>query len=452
VNNQFTRACGQGRSSVALDQLREQGAEIDYRDRVNCTPLHHAAFEGRLDTVRYLIAAGADLHAADHFFGTPLCLAAIKGHLAVVNLFIESNVNLNQDCEHLGTAAHAACTGGNLAVVKVLADNGANFKAQAWVSGVLGAIVEKGYRTVWDFPAYRQLSLCTKAARSFVNCSPGAVAVDQCHRAVVEFCLNREHGLSANETLEEIVFADIARSTITDRETGISLIMVAVTELDPQILGLLLARGGAATSVRSSQLSRVNAIAMAVVCSKNEVGFEPCVRLLLQYGCNIDARHDGEVTALMLATRQVTGPARAQVLIGMGASINLVDATGESALMYAVHYSPAETQGQCVRLLCHLGADVNAKDSSGRTALDLARERTGSDYGEVQSTLLRYDAARATSYPAGSVSPSYYGGYPSPSTSPTNQVVPRRSGTMRTLSMAFLSALLASEDKGSGSR
>jgi ankyrin repeat protein len=410
VNNEFIRACGEGQSSVRLDQLRKRGAEIDHRDRIHCTPLHHAAFEGRLDTVRYLIAAGADIHAVDLFFGTPLCLAAIKGHLAVVNIFVENNVNLRQDCEHLGTAAHAACAGGNLDVVKVLADNGANLGAKALISGVLDAIVEKGYRTVWDFPAYRQLSLCTKAAKSFFNCSPGAVAVGQCHRAVVEFCLNREHGLSANETLEEIVFADIARSTITARETGVSLIIFAVMELDPQILSLLLARGGAATSIASicsSQLSRVNAIAMAVVCSKNEVGFEPCVRLLLQYGCNIDARHDGEVTALMLAMRQVTGPARAQVLIGMGASINLVDATGESALMYAVHYSPAETQGQCVRLLCHLGADVNAKDSSGRTALDLARERTGSDYGEVQSTLLRYGAARATSYPAGSVSPSY---------------------------------------------
>jgi ankyrin repeat protein len=426
VNNQFTRACGQGRSSVALDQLREQGAEIDYRDRVNCTPLHHAAFEGRLDAVQYLIAAGADIHAVDLYFGTPLCLAAIKGHLAVVNLFIENNVDLGQDCEHLGTAAHAACVGGNLAVVKVLADNGANFEAKALLSGVLDTIVEKGYRTVWDFPAYRQLSLCTKAARGFVNCSPGAVAVGQCHRAVVQFCLDRKHGLSVNEEFEQIVFSDVSRSTITDREAGVSLVMVAVMELDPQMLGLLLTRGGDATLGCSN---RVSAMALAVISSKDETGFEPCVRLLLQNGCNINARHDDEVTPLMLAMRQATGPARAQVLIDMGASINDVDATGESALMY----SPTETRGQCVRLLCHLGADVNAKDSSGRTALDLARERTGSDYGEVQSTLLRYGAVNA---------------YRSPFASPTNQVVQRRSGTMRTLSMAFLSALLAPENRG----
>jgi ankyrin repeat protein len=429
VNNEFIRACGEGQSSVRLDHLRKRGAEIDHRDRVHCTPLHHAAFEGRLDTVRYLIAAGADIHAVDLFFGTPLCLAAIKGHLAVVNIFVENNVNLRQDCEHLGTAAHAACAGGNLDVVKVLADNGANLGAKALISGVLDAIVEKGYRTVWDFPAYRQLSLCTEDARNFVNCSAGAVAVGSSHRAVVEFCLDREHGFSVNETLECIMFADVSRSTITGR-MSCDLVVGTVTELDPQMLSLLITRGGNATLGCSN---RVSAMALAVVSSSDEIGFEPCVRLLLQHGCNINARQDNEVTPLMLAVCQVTGAARARVLIGMGASINLVDAKGESALMYAVHYSPAETQGQCVRLLCHLGADVNAKDSSGRTALDLARERTGSDYGEVQSTLLRYGAVNA---------------YRSPFASPTNQVVQRRSGTMRTLSMAFLSALLAPENRG----
>jgi ankyrin repeat protein len=382
------------------------------------------------------------MHAADLFFGTPLCLAAIKGHLAVVNLFIENNVNVNQDCEHLGSAAHAACAGGSLDVVTALANKGANFKAQAWVSGVLDTLVEKEYRTVWDFPAYRQLSLCTKAARLLAFVSPGAAAVGHSNTAVVGFCLCLEHGLSVHERVEGAMYADISRSSIVGEKTGGSLAMIAATELDPQMLGLLLTRGCDATSFCSD---RDSALSMAVGCSKNDAGFEPCVRLLLQYGSNVDARHEDEVTALMLAVRQVTGPARAQILIGMGASVNLVDAKGESALMHAIRHSPTETRGECVRLLCHHRADVNAKNSSGRTALDLAREKTGSDYGEVQSTLLRYGAIRVTPFSVRSVTPGYYGGHLSPSTSPTHQLVPRRSGTMRTLSMALLSALLAPE-------
>jgi hypothetical protein len=124
-----------------------------------------------------------------------------------------------------------------------------------------------------------------------------------------------------------------------------------------------------------------------------------------------------------------------------------MDARGENALMHAIRNSPTKGLAYLVEVLCYHGADVNAKNSSGRTALDLAKERTGSDYGEVQSTLLRYGAARATSYSVGSAA-SYYAGHLSPSTSPTHQVVPRRSGTMRTLSMAFLSALLALENRG----
>jgi hypothetical protein len=123
-----------------------------------------------------------------------------------------------------------------------------------------------------------------------------------------------------------------------------------------------------------------------------------------------------------------------------------MDARGENALMHAIRNSPMKGLAYLVEVLCYHGADVNAKNSSGRTALDLARERTGSDYGEVQSTLLRYGAVRATSYSVGSAA-SYYAGHLSPSTSPTHQVVPRRSGTMRTLSMAFLSALLALENR-----
>lgn len=124
--------------------------------------------------MKYLLDAGADIHALDFFFGTPLCLAALKGHLAVVILLIEYGVNLSQDCEHFGTAAHSACFGGNLDVVRVLASTGADFEAQAWLSGVPYSIVKKSSRTIWEFPDYRQLSLCTEVARIFAYCSPGA--------------------------------------------------------------------------------------------------------------------------------------------------------------------------------------------------------------------------------------------------------------------------------------
>lgn len=443
ANNKFLRACGEGQSSAQLDLLRKQGAEIDHRDRVNCTPLHHAAFEGRLNTARYLLNAGADLHALDFFFGTPLCLAAIKGHLAIVNLFLEHNVNLAQDCEHFGTAAHAACAGGSLEVVRALANNGANFKAKAWISGVPETILEKGFKTVWQFPTYRELSLGIDRAKGFMHVTPGAAALTAGKSATVEFCLDMEHGLSVSEVAEGIAFAEISRVTTIGQKSGAGLAMVAATELDPQLMGLLLARGCDATAFDSD---RESALSMAVGSAKGDEGFEACVRLLLHYGSNIDARHEDEATALMLAVRRACGLTRAQVLIGMGASVDLVDAKGESALMHAIRHAPMETRGQYVGLLCQHGADVNRKNNSGHTALDLAKERTGSDYGEVQSILLRYGAGKATSQPLGYATPGRYGGYvPSP-TAPTNQVAPGGRGTMRTLSMALLA--LANQRSG----
>lgn len=369
------------------------------------------------------------MHALDRFFGTPLCLAALKGHLAVVNLLIENNVNLAQDCEHFGTAAHAACAGGNVHVVRALAVKGANFEAKAWVSGVPETILEKGFRTIWEFPAYRKLSLGIDRAKAIMHISPGAAALSVGRSATVKFCLDMEHGLSVSEVVEAYAYAEISRATLIGQKTGAGLAMIAASELDPELLSLLLTRGCDATSFDSD---RDSAISAAVGSSKDDAGFEPCIRLLLSHGSNINARHEHEVTALMLAIRRVNGFTRAQVLIRMGASVNPVDVKGESALMHAIRHSPAEMRGRYVRLLLDHGADVNRKNSCGQTALDIARERTGNNHGEVQSILSLYGAGHR--------------GFSSTPAPVSNVFSESRSGTVRTLTLfADLVVALASK-------
>ena len=58
--------------------------------------------------------------------------------------------------------------------------------------------------------------------------------------------------------------------------------------------------------------------------------------------------------------------------------INLQDAFGYTALIYAARVGPLEV----VRLLVEAGADVNAQDSNGNTALSIALQRDRSEIAE----------------------------------------------------------------------
>lgn len=376
-----------------------------------------------------LLDAGADAHAIDTFFGTPLCLAALKGHLEVVRLLVERGVNLSQDCEHFGSVAHAACAGGNLGVVKFLAGKGADFVAKMWVSGVMEGVLERGYRTCGEFPKYRELEFGTEKARLFARLSGAAAGLRVGGREVVAFCAGMERGLSVREVVEGVMFRDLAREKVLMRKKGMSVLIMAAADSDVEVLRVLLERGADARWVSEDGES---AVTMAVGSGPGDEGFEASVRLLVEYGADLDARYAGETTALMLAVVQVTGPVKARALLEIGAAVDLVDAKGESALMYAVRYSPMETRGQCVELLCQYGAEVNLKNSRGRTALDLSKERSGSDGGEVQSILLRYGAGR-------------FG-------LERQQASPRGNGVVRSLSMALLADVVALANKGSERR
>ena len=62
-------------------------------DDENRTPLHDAAINGHLDTVKYLVEQGADKEARDDQNRTPLHLAADNGHLDTVKYLVEQGAD-----------------------------------------------------------------------------------------------------------------------------------------------------------------------------------------------------------------------------------------------------------------------------------------------------------------------------------------------------------------------
>ena len=63
---------GAGRDGAAIAPLLRNGADVDAKDSVGDTPLHHAVAQGNLQHVAVLVGAGADVNATNGSGDTPL--------------------------------------------------------------------------------------------------------------------------------------------------------------------------------------------------------------------------------------------------------------------------------------------------------------------------------------------------------------------------------------------
>lgn len=121
--------------------VKQQGVNLDVKDEEGCTPLIHAALEGHLDVVRYLVEAKANLeakhelkeheHWEDQLGDTVLILAAEIGELNVVQYLVkEARANLETRNTEGYTALIVAAEKGRLDVVQCLLEARANLEAR----------------------------------------------------------------------------------------------------------------------------------------------------------------------------------------------------------------------------------------------------------------------------------------------------------------------------------
>jgi uncharacterized protein len=98
------------------------------------------------------------------------------------------------------------------------------------------------------------------------------------------------------------------------------------------------------------------------------------VEMLLNAGVDPNRRYSADLTALMWAAGHADNTPREQglqtvkLLIDRGATIDLVDDRGRSALMIAA----ALDHGAVAQALLAAGADRSKRDKTGKSAADLA--------------------------------------------------------------------------------
>lgn len=390
VHANFIRACTEGRIS-RLNHLRSKGADIDHRDERDATPLHHAAYCGHVEIVRYLLDAGADTDACGKWVGTPLSLASVKGHLPVVELLLKNKADVNQECGYLGSAMHMAYSAGAMDIVKASEKNGGSpgLKQRA----VCDRAFLRGLSSAETTSLSMSCAYRPAARVSFASCSPGVIATRRRQLETVRYCLAVEHRFSARE-----LFSLGHLNTVTDRIENpteqVTTVMAMASTFDSTMLTLLLANGANPRARDSKQSTAMmwlgNCEPLDEAPSSEEIS--KFVSILREGGIDINSQTRNGFTPLMEAMDSDFSIELAKTLFDQGASANIVNKFGWTALMCAVH-SERKSRKQFVELLCERGAFVNLKNLDGDTAMDIARrELRPDDFKAVREVLLRFGA------------------------------------------------------------
>jgi len=123
------RAALNGHLNV-VEYLVNQKAEINSKDKDQCTPLHRAALNGHLNVVEYLVNQKADINAKTQKDSIPLHLAALNGHLNVVEYLVNQKADINAKDKDGWTPLHRAAYNSHLNVVEYLVNQKADINAK----------------------------------------------------------------------------------------------------------------------------------------------------------------------------------------------------------------------------------------------------------------------------------------------------------------------------------
>ena len=110
-----------------VQQLIEQGKDLNQANAAGETPLHLAAMRGDMGMAWLLLEGGADFNATDHTVGySPLQIAALQGHSEICEALIRYGAAVDALTSRNETALHLAARAGHGAVVGVLLKYRAN--------------------------------------------------------------------------------------------------------------------------------------------------------------------------------------------------------------------------------------------------------------------------------------------------------------------------------------
>ena len=386
-------------------------ARADVANRYGVTPLHEAATLGNPAIVNALLRAGANANATYGEGETPLMLAARSGSVEAIELLLESGAAVNHAETFRGqTALMLAAVENHAPVVQALVAAGANVNARTVeytfqnLTGGAGGIIHdrpQGGITALILAARQGARAAGErlvAAGAEINATEPQygftamqTAVFNGHYAFATMLLDRGADPNDGSLYIAVEMRNLAhysnRPNPPDVEDGVSHLDVVAALLakgaNPNVpytktVPPRQAQGNINVAPGSTPLYRaVRAIDLAAV------------KLLVDAGANTSLAIKDGSTPLMAAAglgaprggdEEVTEAGEKndpvdvlRILVDKGADVNAANDLG----MTALHYAVQRGSDRIIEFLASKGARFDIKNKQGRTAVELAKGRTG---------------------------------------------------------------------------
>eukprot|EP00605_Chrysophyceae_sp_TOSAG23-4_P001634 GSChrysophyteH1.ASY1.ANO1.1794.1 assembled CDS len=349
--------------------LLEQQARVDGKDLQGRTALIHAATHGDKSVVDLLLSRGANVDVADVEGYTALMAAAAEGHTHVCRLLVEAGAAVDAVTTGGDTALIFASHSGHIAALQVLVERGADV-GKTDENGVTPLIhaVKRGHAEAARF-------LVTNGA------NPNDNFLDE--NSLVRSLLMDAVHVNNTEWLSLLLEkgGDVDYKSPAD---GTTLITQAAMQGNLPLTQILLSAGAKAHLQNSSGVN-----ALLACTTKNQPAI--CAHLLAVDTSYIDDADRDGTTALMIASA-LGNHVMVQLLLDAGASVDVRNSEGHSALMFAYNgqhklqkiLEERKQQGKdtqaleaviqkaslIVQVLIDAGADTDLRDKNDKKAGD----------------------------------------------------------------------------------
>ena len=352
------------------------------------TPLIVAVQNEDLDSVKVLLKHNANIEGRGHYhdgqrthlYCTPLCCAAADGNVDILSCLIENGADINACEGDRCTPLMMASAGGHVNAVTVLTDLGADVTLKSKDGKTaLHHAVHDGYRVSVSLDEVLSCLIKNGAevnARDQSGRTPLMEACRHCRANVVTFLI--EHGAEVNAH-DQSGHTPLMEACSHGEENAVTFLIEHGADVDPQdndeetalhhavysdcesleILSCLILKG---LDVNACESDGRSPLMIASVRGKvNSVAF------LLEHGANVNLQNKNGETALYYAVSGYNGSCEVfRCLIENGADVNVCLTNDKcTPLMQACDYGQVYT----ATCLIDYGATLDLQDKNGDTAL-----------------------------------------------------------------------------------